>query len=40
MAWPADAYAGAQVSNYFVVTDDGTGVYLAFGFPKHQVNRC
>ena len=32
ITWPEDAYADAQVSNYFVVTDDGTGVYIAFGF--------
>ncbi len=32
ITWPADAYADAQVSNFFVVTDDGTGVYVGFGF--------
>jgi hypothetical protein len=32
ITWPDDAYAAAQVSNLFVVTDDGTGVYIAFGY--------
>ena len=29
--WPPDAYAGAAVANFMVLSDDGHGVYLAFG---------
>lgn len=32
ITWPADVYGDAQLANFFVVTDDGTGVYIAFGY--------
>lgn len=29
--WPQDTFAGAEVANFIVLSDDGQGVYLAFG---------
>ena len=29
--WPPDTYAGAAIANFIVLSDDGQGVYLAFG---------
>lgn len=31
IVWPKDVHADARIANYFTFTDDGQGVYLAFG---------
>ncbi|MCW2092534.1 UNVERIFIED_ORG: hypothetical protein M2328_005814 [Rhodococcus erythropolis] len=31
VTWPSDTFEATQLVNHFVFTDDGQGVYLAFG---------
>jgi hypothetical protein len=31
IVWPTDIYRDADVSNYFVLSDDGQALYLGFG---------